>query len=177
MVNEKIYTIPLRKEFRKAPSYKHTSAALKALRRYIIKHMKVEDVKIGFHLNKKFWERGRKNPYPKIKVKAIKEDNLAKVELPEFSFEDTWKKEVEKKEKKPTKKEETKKELEEKIEEKLVEEGKIKEKEVKIPPPPKETTKLEQTEGVQQKLKKEKAFSQRAQDKKIIHTAKKKAEK
>jgi len=103
MADEKQFTIPLRKEFSKAPSYKRSEKAIKAIREFIERHMKTDDVKIGKNLNLKIFERGRKNPPPRIKVKAVKEEKLVRVELPEFPFETK----VEKKEKKKETKEKT----------------------------------------------------------------------
>lgn len=109
MAEEKQFTIPLRKEFSKGPSYKRSEKAIKAIREFIERHMKTTDVKIGKNLNLKIFERGRKNPPPRIKVKAVKEEKLVRVELPEFPFDIK----VEKKEKKK----ETKAKEPEKIEE------------------------------------------------------------
>lgn len=109
MAEEKQFTIPLRKEFSKGPSYKRSEKAIKAIREFIERHMKTDDVKIGKNLNLKIFERGRKHPPPRIKVKAVKEEKLVRVELPEFPFDIK----VEKKEKKK----ETKAKEPEKIEE------------------------------------------------------------
>ena len=99
---EKLYTIPLRKEFRKAPNYKRTSRAVKAIRDFIKKHMKNENVKIGKYLNLEIWKHGRKNPPARIKVKVItekeKDVEYVIVELPHVKIEKP-KKEVKKKEK------------------------------------------------------------------------------
>src|SRR3989338_1197230 len=92
---ERLYTIPLRKEFSKAPNYKRTSRAIKAIRDFIKKHMKNENVKIGKHLNLEMWKHGRKNPPPRIKVKAVVEKIKEKdreieyviVELPHVKIE------------------------------------------------------------------------------------------
>lgn len=126
---ERLYTIPLRKEFSKAPNYKRTSRAITAIRTFAQKHMKCEIVKIGKHLNLEMWKHGRKNPPPRIKVKMIKEKKKEKdkeieyviIELPHIKIE----KPVEKKKKKEEKpKEEAK--VEEKKEDKKVEEEKEK---------------------------------------------------
>src|SRR3989344_2330525 len=108
---ERLYTIPLRKEFSKAPNYKRTSRAIKAIRDFIKKHMKNENVKIGKHLNLEMWKHGRKNPPPRIKVKAVEEKIKEKdkeisyiiVELPHIKIEPLKK---EKKKAKEEKKEE-----------------------------------------------------------------------
>lgn len=89
MAEERVYTIPLRKEFMKAPNYKRSKKAISAIRKFLIKHMKVEKVKIGKYLNLEILKHGRKNPPPRVKVKAIKdktkikdkEINIVKVEL------------------------------------------------------------------------------------------------
>ena len=73
MAEERIYTIPLRKEFSKAPSYRRTKRALKAIKEFLVRHMKAEEVKIGKYLNLELWKHGRKNPPPRIKIKAIKD--------------------------------------------------------------------------------------------------------
>ena len=86
---ERVYIIPLRKEFQKAPVYKQTKKAVQAVREFMQRHMKNEQVKLGQHLNHALTARGRKNPPHKVKVKAwtetIKKDNkdieIVKVEL------------------------------------------------------------------------------------------------
>jgi len=135
---ERLYTIPLRKEFSKAPNYKRTSRAIKAIRQFIQKHMKCENVKIGKYLNLEMWKHGRKNPPPRIKVKAVKETIKEKdkeieyviVELPHINIEKP------KKEKKEKKKEEPKQEQiadEHKVEEEKEKEEVLK-KEIKEKP-------------------------------------------
>src|SRR3989338_8448705 len=92
---ERLYTIPLRKESSKAPNYKRTSRAITAIRDFIKKHMKNENVKIGKHLNLEMWKHGRKNPPPRIKAKAVvekikekdKEISYIIVELPHIKIE------------------------------------------------------------------------------------------
>lgn len=69
---ERVYNVPLRKEFMKTPKYKRTMKAVKALREFLVRHMKCENIKIGRYANLKLHERGRKNPPHHIKIKAIK---------------------------------------------------------------------------------------------------------
>jgi len=79
---ERIYTIPLRKEFQKAPKYKYTSKAVRALKKFVTKHTKSENVKIGKYLNEKLWKNGPKNPPSKVKVNITKDkENITHVEL------------------------------------------------------------------------------------------------
>lgn len=128
MVEERIYTIPLRREFSKAPNYRRTKRALKAVKEFLVRHMKSENVKIGKYLNLELWKNGRKNPPPRVKVKVIKETVkikdkdviVVRAELINAPIE--IKKEV-KEDKKSKKVEVKEKQLEEKIE-KLKEEKK-----------------------------------------------------
>lgn len=70
---EREYIVPLRKEFQKAPKYKRTNRAVRALRDFIARHMKSENVSIGKFLNLKLWENGIRNPPHKVMVKAVKD--------------------------------------------------------------------------------------------------------
>ena len=84
---EREYIVPLRKEWLKVPEYKRANKAIKALKQFIAKHMKIYDrdlkkIKIDQILNNEIRFRGMKKPPAKIKVKAIKLDNgIVKVEL------------------------------------------------------------------------------------------------
>ncbi len=122
VVLEREYIIPLRKEFQKAPKYKRAKKTIKALKEFLAKHMKSDNIKIGKYLNLKVWEHGIKNPPHKLKVKVEKyDDNLVKAELvgaPVEKPKEEKKKITPKKQEKPEKKEEKaeeKKEKEERI--------------------------------------------------------------
>ena len=75
---EREYIIPLREKSRVVPRYKKTPKAIKTIKEFIARHMKVENrdlnkVKIDKNLNEFMWAKGiRKHPH-KIKVKAIRE--------------------------------------------------------------------------------------------------------
>ncbi len=82
IVLERVYNVPLRREWLKAPKYKRAKKAVKALKQFIMKHMKTDDVKIGKHLNLEIWKHGIKNPPHHIKVRAVKDKKgLVRVEL------------------------------------------------------------------------------------------------
>ncbi|MDO8556316.1 MAG: 50S ribosomal protein L31e [Nanoarchaeota archaeon] len=112
---ERIYTIPLRKEFQKAPSYKRTKKAVSAVREFLQKHMKNQEVRIGRYLNMELTARGRKNPPHKVKVNVWtektkiknKDVEIVKAELFGAPKEEPVKTET-KKEKTPTAKTEKK---------------------------------------------------------------------
>lgn len=121
-VLERTYNVPLRKEWLKVPRYKRAKKAAKALREFIIKHMKPGfdekgkiNVKILSHANKDLWKHGIKNPPHHIKVNATK-DEKGKVLVELFG------KEI--KEEKPTEEKEEKKKEDKKTEETKKEEKK-----------------------------------------------------
>ena len=85
---ERVYNIPLRNEWLKAPSYKRTKRAVSAVRQFLIKHMKSEQVKIGRMLNHKLWERSIKHPPHHVKVSVVKyDDGIVRAELEGFPVE------------------------------------------------------------------------------------------
>jgi len=73
-VLERTYTIPLRKEYMKAPKYKRAKKAVNAVKAFLVRHMKSEDVRLGRHLNLEIWKHGIKNPPPRIKITTQKDD-------------------------------------------------------------------------------------------------------
>tara|TARA_Y100000034_G_scaffold134577_1_gene203385 strand:+ start:65 stop:652 length:588 start_codon:yes stop_codon:yes gene_type:complete len=84
---EREYIVPLRHGWLKVPEYKRANKAVKTLKEFIAKHMKVYDrdlrkIKIEQDLNNEIRFRGMRKPPSKIKVKAIKLDNdTVRVEL------------------------------------------------------------------------------------------------
>jgi large subunit ribosomal protein L31e len=126
---EREYIIPLRNEWRKGANYERAGKAIKEIKKFIARHMKVPErdlsnVKLDQWLNQEVWFRGRKKPPAKIKVKAIKsDDGIVRVELaelPEFvKFEKAKRERLHKPAEKPVgeKKETEEKAIEEKTEE------------------------------------------------------------
>ncbi len=85
---ERIYVVPLRKGYMKVPQYKRAKKAVKTLKEFLAKHMKVEDrdidkVKVDIYLNNEIWFKGIKKPLNKVKVKATKIDGIVYAELAE----------------------------------------------------------------------------------------------
>ncbi len=89
---EREYVIPLRHRFRLVPCYKKANKAIKTIKEFLAKHMKVEDrdlnkVKLDKYVNEFIWYRSIKRPPAKVKVKAIKNEdgtvNVNLVKLPE----------------------------------------------------------------------------------------------
>ena len=86
---DRVYVIPLKKEFQKVPRYKKAKKAVKAIKQFLAKHMKVEErdlkkIKVDIYLNNEIWFRGIRKPVSKIKVRAIKKGGIVYAELAEI---------------------------------------------------------------------------------------------
>src|SRR3989338_212949 len=82
VVLERVYNVPLRKKYQRAPRWKRTNRAVKALREFVLRHMKAAEVKIGKYANLELWKQGIRNPPHHIKVECKKdEEGIVKVEL------------------------------------------------------------------------------------------------
>jgi large subunit ribosomal protein L31e len=130
MEYEREYIVPLRKGWLKVPPYKRGNKAVKTLKEFIARHMKVYDrdlrkIKVEVDLNNEIRFRGMTKPPAKIKVKAKKFDNdTVSVELVDLPKHIEFKRMREKKKKvsgktapeiKPAK--EVKKDIEKAVEE------------------------------------------------------------
>jgi large subunit ribosomal protein L31e len=87
---EREYIIPLRAKYQHVPRYRKTPKAIKTVKEFLARHMKVRDrdlnkIKLDKFVNEALWSRGIKNPLHKIKVKATKEGDIVRVELVDFS--------------------------------------------------------------------------------------------
>lgn len=76
MALERTYTIPLRKEWLKSVKYKRAKKAVRAIREFLMRHMKAseENIRIGKHLNQELWKHGIKRPPSRVKVNVTKDD-------------------------------------------------------------------------------------------------------
>jgi len=89
IVLEREYIVPLRKRCLYTPRYRRTPKAVKELKIFLAKHMKLADrdvgkVKLDKYLNEELWFKGIRKPPAKIKVKAKKlESGIVGVELAE----------------------------------------------------------------------------------------------
>jgi len=135
---EREYIVPLRKKVNKVPRYKRAKKAVKVLKEFIAKHMKVEDrdlnkVKVDKFLNNEIWFRGIKKPPAKIKVKAVKDsEGIVRIELVDIpekvKFAMGWEKKRDEKVKTSKKKEKVEEKKEEKGSEEEKKDGQEKEK-------------------------------------------------
>jgi len=84
---ERIYVIPLKKAGFK--SSKSAPAAVKRVKNYLTRHMKVEkkDIWIDDSLNSALWSQGKYKMPSKIRVKAVKfDDGVVEAYIPELEF-------------------------------------------------------------------------------------------
>ena len=136
---EREYTIPLRHRWSIVPTYKRANKAVKSVKEFLVRHMKIRDrdlnkVKIDKYLNETLWFRGIKHPPSKIKVRAIKEGDIIRVEAVTMPQSITFKKIREERiinQSKETVKKKKSEKVEEKVEEIKTEEQKVEEKEDK----------------------------------------------
>jgi len=133
MPEEKIFNIPLRDAFER-PRTRRAKIATDIVRKFLTRHMKSENIKIGNSINKEIWKRGIQKPPRKIRIHVLKEENtvyaeLLGVEIKTPSKEELKKKEEKKKEKKEKIKEERKERRKRTIQEEIEEEVKGKPKE------------------------------------------------
>jgi len=70
--DERLFTVPLRKEFLKVPSNKRAKRSVSTIRSHLSRHMKApeSDVKLSGKLNDAIWTRGAAKPPGKIRIKA-----------------------------------------------------------------------------------------------------------
>jgi large subunit ribosomal protein L31e len=84
---ERIYTIPLKKKG--FISSKAAPTAIKRVKNYLTRHMKVEEKNIWIDdsLNNALWSHGKYNMPSRVRVKAVKfEDGVVEAYLPELEF-------------------------------------------------------------------------------------------
>lgn len=79
---ERTYNVPLRKEYLKVPNWKRTEKAVVAMKQFLSRHMKSEDVRLGKDVNEKIWQHGIRNPPHHVKITAHKSaDGVVHAEL------------------------------------------------------------------------------------------------
>src|SRR3989304_1747657 len=86
---EREFIIPLRRKFKKTASYRRAPKAIRAIKEFLVRHMKIYDrnlkkIKLDRYLNEFIWTRGIKNPPAKIKIKAVVDGDFIRAELAEL---------------------------------------------------------------------------------------------
>ena len=166
VVSERVYNIPLRKEFRKVANWRRTEKAVKALREFVVKHMKSDNVLLSKYVNKELWKHGIKNPPHHVKISAKKDDKgKVMVELAELPAkakrELENQKDVDKKKEAKKKEEETKKEKEKKVE------GKKEEKPIETKEEQAKKEEKEELKEIKKEIPKQQAPKQGAAPKQV----------
>lgn len=73
VVEEKVYTIPLRHVWVVTPRGKRAPRAVRDVRDYVARHMKADEVAVSNEINSEIWGRGINKPPRKITVRAVKD--------------------------------------------------------------------------------------------------------
>lgn len=73
VVEEKVYTIPLRHVWAVTPRGRRAPRAVRDVRDYVAHHMKADEVAVSNEINSALWGRGINKPPRKITVRAVKD--------------------------------------------------------------------------------------------------------
>jgi large subunit ribosomal protein L31e len=73
VVEEKVYTIPLRHVWVVTPRGKRAPRAVRDVRNYVARHMKSDEVAVSNEINSAIWSRSINKPPRKITVRAVKD--------------------------------------------------------------------------------------------------------
>jgi large subunit ribosomal protein L31e len=80
-VEERVYMVPLGEAWRVPRPYR-TPRAVRALREFVSRHMKAEEVKLSQEVNRFLWRRSIEKPPRKVRIKVGKDkDDVAWVYL------------------------------------------------------------------------------------------------
>ena len=134
LATEREYVVPLRRQILKVSRHKRAPKAVKAVKQFLAKHMRIPDrdvskIKLDDFLNKELWYRGIRNPPTKIKVRAKREGEFIRVTLVDLPENAKFQLAREEKKKKAT--ETSKKKTPAKTEEKKAEQSEEKKAEEK----------------------------------------------
>lgn len=72
IVEERMYNLPFRRVWA-TPRGKRTPRALRMLREYVGRHMKVENVVISNEINEQIWEKGIGKPPRNLRIRVVKD--------------------------------------------------------------------------------------------------------
>jgi large subunit ribosomal protein L31e len=83
-VDERVFTVPLRASWIGSTRVARTRKSVGAVRSFVTRHMRSENIKISRKLNSVLWGSGAKTPLSRIRVKATMDSSgLVSVRLPE----------------------------------------------------------------------------------------------
>ncbi|MBI3412926.1 MAG: 60S ribosomal protein L31 [Candidatus Aenigmarchaeota archaeon] len=81
MTEEKLYDIQLRKSFSESSRRKKAPHAIKAVRDFVAKNTRSENVILGTGVNELVWSRGVSHPPSKIRIKVKKDGDKVFADL------------------------------------------------------------------------------------------------
>jgi len=86
----KEFIVPLRRKFGKVARYRRTPKAIRAIKEFLVRHMKMYErdlkkVKLDKYLNEFIWTRGIRNPPSRVRIKAIVDGDVIRAELAELT--------------------------------------------------------------------------------------------
>jgi large subunit ribosomal protein L31e len=82
IIDERIYTVPLRKSYWTGSRMRRSNRAVRILREFVQRHMKPETLLIQPEVNEYIWARGIQKPPRRVRIRATKNDeNLVRVYL------------------------------------------------------------------------------------------------
>lgn len=82
-VDEKVFTIPLRRTWVKQTRVKRAPTSIRTVQAYVEKHTAASEVKLSAGVNEFVWQSGAKKPPGKVKVNVRLEEGVAFARLPE----------------------------------------------------------------------------------------------
>lgn len=84
IIDERIYTVPLRKAYWTGSRLRRSNRAVRILREFVERHMKPEELLIQPEVNERIWARGIQKPPRRIRIRATKNaDSVVRVYLAE----------------------------------------------------------------------------------------------
>ncbi|MFW9794419.1 MAG: 50S ribosomal protein L31e [Candidatus Thorarchaeota archaeon] len=84
IIDERIYTVPLRKAYWTGSRLRRSNRAVRELREFVERHMKPEELLIQPEVNERIWARGIQKPPRRLRIRATKNsENLVRIYLAE----------------------------------------------------------------------------------------------
>ena len=84
IVEERIYTVPLRKAYWTGSRLRRSNRAVRILKEFVQRHMKPEGILLEKEVNERIWEKGIQSPPRRIRIRATKNaENVVRVYLAE----------------------------------------------------------------------------------------------
>ncbi|NWF96362.1 MAG: 60S ribosomal protein L31 [Candidatus Thorarchaeota archaeon] len=84
IVEERIYTVPLRMAYWTGSRLRRSNRAVRILKQFVQRHMKPEGILLEKEVNERIWNRGIQKPPRRIRIRAAKNsENIVRVYLAE----------------------------------------------------------------------------------------------